>query len=204
MRAARNSEFASVGLARIDLPTTNVIRARGFNEQAMDGEPHFTQLANILRRRSKLILTVMAVGGMLAGAGGLLIPPRYTATAQLIVEPQQAEFLDGLAATTRATDASTIDTQITMLSSRNHLQRVLDSLSREQDFRALPQAEAEPDAFDGKPPDSTRPISVGVEGFAALSASPDDKLSVGELGRRLKVWFEALFITGNAAARDLR
>jgi polysaccharide biosynthesis transport protein len=203
MRAARNSEFSSAGLPRTDQPTPNVTCARGFSEQTMDRELHFVQLANILRRRSRVILTVAAVGGMLAGAVGLLISPRYTATAQLIVGPQQADFVGGLAAATRATDESAIDTQVTMLSSRDHLHRVLDSLSQGRDFQALPEAEPKPEAIASKPADDKPSPPIGGEGSAALSESPTDTLSVGELGRRLKLWFGAPFITGNASVREL-
>jgi succinoglycan biosynthesis transport protein ExoP len=203
MRAARNSEFSSVDWARMDRPAPDVIRARRFGEQTMDREPHFAQLAGILRRRSRVILTVAAVGGMLAGAAGLLIPPRYTATAQLIVGPQQADFVGGLAATTRATDESAIDTQVTMLGSRDHLRRVLDSLSPGRDVQTLPEAEIKTDTIASKPADDKPSPPIGGEGSAALSASSTDTLNVGELGRRLKLWFAAPFITGNASVREL-
>jgi polysaccharide biosynthesis transport protein len=206
MRAARSNEFSSVGSARADRPTptaTNVIRAHGFSEQTMDRDLHVVPLASILRRRRRLILTVAVVGAMLAGAVGLLIPPRYTATAQLIVESQQADSVGGLATTTRATDESAIDTQVTMLSSPDHLRRVLGSLSQERKFRATPEAETKPDAIASNPADDkASPAFVGEEP-AAISASPTEALSVGELGRRLKVWFGAPFSNGNTSARDL-
>ena len=144
MRAVRNSEFSSFELARIDRSAPNIMRARRSSEQTMDRELHFAQLVGMLRRHSRLIFAVAAIGGVLAGALGLLIPPRYTATAQLIVESQQVDFVGGLAAAARATDESAIDTQVTMLSSREHLQQVLDSLSGEREFQATPEAGTEP------------------------------------------------------------
>jgi len=80
-----------------------------------------------------MILTVTILGTMLAAIVGLLISPKYTATAEIAVEPQQG------VAVGRAfspTDESPIDTQVTMLGSRDHLKRVLDSLSEEAEFRA--------------------------------------------------------------------
>jgi succinoglycan biosynthesis transport protein ExoP len=203
MRAMRNSEFSSVELARIDRSAPNIMRARRSSEQTMERELHFAQLVGMLRRRSRLIVTVAAIGGVLAGAVGLLIPPRYTATAQLIVESQQVDFVGGLSAVARATDESAIDTQVTMLSSREHLQRVLDSLSREPEFQTTPEAGIEPDVIADNPVDFKPLTSIGGEGSAALSRSPGDKLSVGELGRRLKVWLGGPFITRNASAREL-
>jgi succinoglycan biosynthesis transport protein ExoP len=203
MRAMRNSEFSSVELARIDRSAPNIMRARRSSEQTMERELHFAQLVGMLRRRSRLIVTVAAIGGVLAGAVGLLIPPRYTATAQLIVESQQVDFVGGLSAVARATDESAIDTQVTMLSSREHLQQVLDSLSREPEFQTTPEAGTEPDVIADNPVDFKPLTSIGGEGSAALSRSPGDKLSVGELGRRLKVWLGGPFITRNASAREL-
>jgi succinoglycan biosynthesis transport protein ExoP len=205
MRAARSNEFSSVCAARIDRPkfTPNVVRAHSPSEQTMDRDLHFVQLACILRRRSRLILTVAAVGAMLAAAVGLLIPPKYTATAQIVVEPQQVDFVDGLAAATRATDESAIDTQVTMLSSRDHLRRVIEDLSRGREFRAAPKAEADPDPLASRPAGDMPSQPTGGEGLAASSASPAGLSNEGELVRRLKVWFGAPFTARNAAAREL-
>jgi len=203
MRAARNGEFSSVDLARIDRRAPDGVRARSFSERTMDSEPHFAQLASILFRRRRLIFAVAIAGGMLVGVAGLLIPPKYTATAQLIVESQQADFVRGLAAAIRTTDESAIDTQVTMLSSRVHLQRVLDSLSRESEILAIPEARTEPAAIAGNPAGDKPATSIGGEGAAASSANPTDKLSVEELGHRLKVWLAAPFIQTNPSGREL-
>ena len=61
-----------------------------FENERQDGkrtiapEPNFLQVIGILRRRSKLILTAAALGTILAGITGLLITPKYTATAQIL------------------------------------------------------------------------------------------------------------------------
>jgi uncharacterized protein involved in exopolysaccharide biosynthesis/Mrp family chromosome partitioning ATPase len=169
----------------------------------MDRDLHFVRLASILRRRSRLILTIAAVGAMLAAAVGLLIPPKYTATAQIVVEPRQVDFVDGLAAAIRATDESAIDTQVTMLSSRDHLRRVIEDLSPDREFRATPKAETEPDPMVSRPAGDMPSLPTGGEEPAALSASAAASSNVGELVRRLKIWFGAPFTARNAAAREL-
>ena len=132
----------------------------------MASEPHFQQLASILRRRSRLIFVVAAFGTMLAGIGGLLIPPRYTAKAQIVVEPQPADLLGGqavvvaqpadesavlvggqAAVVAQPTDESAVQTQVIALTSHDHLQRVLNSLSDDPNFRPkVPETRTEPRA----------------------------------------------------------
>ena len=48
------------------------------------------QLINLLRRRWKLIIVAAGVAVGLAGSIGLVLPPRYTATAQVIVDPPRS------------------------------------------------------------------------------------------------------------------
>src|SRR6266566_2219547 len=79
------------------------------NEPTIAPELHFQQLTSILRRRSRLILTMAAFGTILAGVTGLLITPKYTAKAQIVVEPQAATLLSPEAV------QQAIDTHVTML-----------------------------------------------------------------------------------------
>ena len=44
------------------------------------------EVVAILRRRSPLILAIAGIGTVLAIVVGLLIPPKYTAMAQLVIE----------------------------------------------------------------------------------------------------------------------
>src|ERR1700750_523448 len=80
--------------------------------------PHFLQLVGMLRRRSRLILIITMFGAILAGITGLLIKPKYTATAQIVVEPPAAALLSP------ETVQQVIDTHVTMLTSASHAQRV--------------------------------------------------------------------------------
>jgi len=95
----------------------------------MAPEPHFLQLIGVLRRRSKLILTIAAFGTILAGFTGLLITPKYTATAQIVFEPTAATLLSP------ETVQQAVDTHVTMLTSANHVQRVVESLRNDPNFR---------------------------------------------------------------------
>jgi uncharacterized protein involved in exopolysaccharide biosynthesis/Mrp family chromosome partitioning ATPase len=92
-------------------------------------EPHLRQVIAILRRRYRLILAISGVGTVLATVVGLLIPLKYTATAQLVVE-LPANALSEVTGGVSLMDES-IDTHVTLVSSREHLRRVLESLSQE-------------------------------------------------------------------------
>ncbi len=99
-------------------------------------EAPLQQVFNILRRRSLPILAVAITGAAAAGFGGLMIPPRYTAKAEIVIEPQQAAPGSGQAVVVAPQDQSAVQTQIAALSSRDHLRRVLVSLSEDPAFQA--------------------------------------------------------------------
>src|SRR5215472_13641199 len=97
------------------------------------GEPHLRQVIDILRRRYRLILAISCVGTVLATIVGLLIPPKYTATAQLVVELPANAHTEVTAGVSLMDES--IDTHVTLVSSREHLRRVLESLSQESPTR---------------------------------------------------------------------
>lgn len=134
-------------------------------------EPGFLQVIGILRRRTKPILTLAALGMILAGAAGLLITPKYTATAQVLVR----------ASTPLSPEAvqQAVDTQLTMLTSPAHLKRVLDSLRKETGFG---ETTSEPEANSA----ST------AQAPAVPNTTEAGPLSLKELKRRLDVWIGAL------------
>jgi capsular exopolysaccharide synthesis family protein len=106
-----------------------------------------------LYRRIGLILAVAALGTFLAGGIAMLIPPKYTAKAQIVVEPQA-----GQGATAPLPDEPAIDTQVTMLTSRDNLQRVVDNLLQHPELlMALPNAGALPAAPATDPNDKDTP-----------------------------------------------
>jgi succinoglycan biosynthesis transport protein ExoP len=89
---------------------------------------HLRQLINVLRRRWKLIAAAGAVAVGLVGTIGLVLPPRYTATAQVIIDPPRGSSARGQRSTAGVLDEAAVQTQVAALISNSHLQRVLDSL----------------------------------------------------------------------------
>jgi succinoglycan biosynthesis transport protein ExoP len=111
----------SISFRRRRLPTEgDVMTMQGPTETQLQ------QVVNMLARRRRLILAAGAFGAALAGALGLLIPAKYTAKAQILIHSQQVSPITTGRA--EAVDELAIETQVTMLSSRNHLRRVRDSL----------------------------------------------------------------------------
>jgi uncharacterized protein involved in exopolysaccharide biosynthesis/Mrp family chromosome partitioning ATPase len=104
------------------------------NDETTAGELHFRELMNLLRRRRRLILTMALCGAMLVFAAGLLMPPHYTAKAQIAIDPQSS----GAQADSPLKDEAAIETHMTTIQSRNHLQRVLDTLLNDPQFQPAP------------------------------------------------------------------
>src|SRR6266436_7868492 len=94
---------------------------RRVDDETAAGELHFRELINLLRRRSRFILTATLCGAMLVFAAGLLMPPKYTAKAQIAIDPRSG----GAQAAAPTKDDAAIETHMTMLLSRDHLERVL-------------------------------------------------------------------------------
>ncbi len=157
-------------------PGRDVKNEQQNSKPTMATEPHFQQLIGVLRRRSRLILTMAAFGTILAGVTGLLITPKYTAKAQIVVELQAATLLSPEAV------QQAIDTHVTMLISSNHLQHVVDSLLEDPEFRgAVPKAGAS----------ETNPAAT-AEAPAKPVATEVGPLGFRELERRLNIWIRAL------------
>jgi uncharacterized protein involved in exopolysaccharide biosynthesis/Mrp family chromosome partitioning ATPase len=95
-------------------------------------ELHLRQLINLLRRRWKLITAAGVIGLVLAATIGLVIPPRYTATAQVIVDPPRGSSGAGQPSTVGVLDDAAVQTHVAALVSQSHLRRVFDSLAAER------------------------------------------------------------------------
>ena len=93
---------------------------------------HLRQLINLLRRRWKLIIIAVGIAIGLAGAIGLVFPPRYTATAQIIVDPPRVSSGAGEPSVAGVLDDAAVQTHVAALLSQSHLQRVFDGLVAEQ------------------------------------------------------------------------
>ena len=86
------------------------------------GDLHIRQVTTLLRRRWRLISAVTLVGGALVGAAAFLMPPLYTAKAQLL---QEIETQDGVA----VRDDAAVDTLVELLLSLGQLHKLAASLS---------------------------------------------------------------------------
>src|SRR5499427_9650189 len=153
-------------------------------------ELHFHEVVGILYRRRRMILTVAVVGTMLAAVVGLLISPKYTATASISVEPQQ-EVTKGRAFSPM--DESPIDTQVAMLTSHDHLERILDSLSQDPAFRSVVFQQrygSEVTAIYPAGEVASQPVTTGNPDGPTMAEG--GSLSLKELSRRLKMWMGAL------------
>ncbi len=117
----------------------------GTNASARD--LHVAELVKIFRRRRRLILTTTLCGTIAAFVLGLWIPPKYTATAQITIKPD-----DSVSSLVRS--EAVVETHVRTLLSRDHLQRVLDDLPGDNDpgtrFSTVQQHQAG-HAADGAP-----------------------------------------------------
>ena len=159
MRRTSNDGDRSLEVVHIDrrgCPGTSIPDAA--DQEIAERNMHFRQVLGILRRHWKFVLGITVAGTALTGTTAFLIPPSYTAKAEIMVDPQQADLVGGNSAGTgRAADeiAIAVDTQVSMLSSRGHLRRVLHSFSREDDPRTA-IFRADPKSADRKPFDPAR------------------------------------------------
>jgi succinoglycan biosynthesis transport protein ExoP len=93
----------------------------------------------VLRRASRMIAMIVAAGTILICTGPLLIPPKYTAKSQILIEPQGLMASQGSVVELPADEAA-MQTEITALTSPDLLQRMLDSLSTDPPFIAAKKA----------------------------------------------------------------
>lgn len=93
---------------------------------------HLRQLINLFRRRWKLIVVAVVAAVGLAGAIGLIFPPRYTAIAEVIVDPPRGSNGNGEPSIAGVFDDAAVQTHVAALLSQSHLQHVFDSLVAER------------------------------------------------------------------------
>lgn len=102
---------------------------RGVEDDGID----IRAVIGALRRRKAIIWTTIAVVTASAVLTTLLIAPRYTATAALMIKPSELRIVDMKAVAeglppTLAGDSSTIATQIKVLTSRTSAERIVRKL----------------------------------------------------------------------------
>lgn len=183
------------------------VRALNLRQGAQDQQ--FLDVVRVLYRRKRMILTISILGALLATVVGLAIAPKYTAVAEMAVEPPQGSAGGRVLS---PGEEIIIGTHIAMLSSRDQMERVLDSLSSETGAKTEAPAEIvapSTDADAAADPTSNQPhglsltelasrlklwIGIGGQSDMAVDAAPDPtsnqarSLSLAELARRLKLW----------------
>ncbi|MCW3474798.1 GumC family protein [Limobrevibacterium gyesilva] len=155
----------------------------------MGSDLQFRDLANVLRRRRRLILAVTLCGTALICAVAFLLPPQYTAKAQMVIERQVVGLVGGQAAIDiTPADESAILTEVAALTSHDHLQRVLDSVLRDPEFQAA-AAPPEPRA-DATPDDRWHQLTAWIPLSWLPGTHESGNMTLRDLQRRLKVFQE--------------
>jgi capsular exopolysaccharide synthesis family protein len=98
------------------------------------------------RSRRPLILSVIVIGTGLATVAGLQLQPRFTATTAVMIAPRQSNIVDVDAVLAGLTaDAATVETQIKLINSRDHAERVVLALNLPDDAELGPPERGRPD-----------------------------------------------------------
>lgn len=103
------------------------------DHEVPDATTPLQRLGDVLRRRWLLLLGCSLIATLLAGTIGLSLPPVYTARAQVVVTPP-APPANGTVAPRPDETALTIETEVSAMSSRDQINRVLDHLVMKEDF----------------------------------------------------------------------
>lgn len=126
------------------------------------------ELVAILRRRRSVILGTVFVITTLAVVAGFQITPKYTAKALVMIDPRQAKVVDVQAVLQGlGTDSATVETQVKLLKSRNHIESVMENLHLFSD----PEFNR---SLDGS--SSSLPTRLGTFGELLASWLPDEWL----------------------------
>ncbi len=189
--AIKNEDVKNEATKTVDVNQPPLTEYEGASMQRPSPPPpvgvlHFYQVAGILRRRSRLILMIAGIGTVLAAGVGLLIPPKYTATALLVLELQVGT--GGERALAASVIDESIDTHVTLLSSRDHLQRVIESFSGAPEVPGAVRKNTDA----GAPP----AVKNGALQSAALNDPADSIVTetgfLNGLEQRLEIWIGAL------------
>ena len=126
-------------MSTLPMPSGEVIGSAGAGDLAdAGGRMPLPRLFAILRRRSRLVAWILVCGAIAATALMLLLPVRYTAKAQVVVESSRTLQVDQRAAgPEQGPDQATMQTQVAALSSHDLLVGLLPHLAADPKFRAI-------------------------------------------------------------------
>lgn len=121
------------------MSTAMIESQRGHTESAPPPQDYaggvdIKELLGILRRRRWVIMGTVLLLTTLALLVGLQMTPKYTAKAMVMIDPRQSRVVDVEAVMQGlGTDASTVETQIKVLTSRDYVLGVMESLGLFED-----------------------------------------------------------------------
>jgi succinoglycan biosynthesis transport protein ExoP len=101
----------------------------------MDDDTKIADVFGILRRRRGLIALITVVGTALISAAPVVLPTRYTAKSQLLIEPRS--LIAGKdSVVEQSPDEAAVQTEVAALTAPGLLQRTIDSLANDPDYQA--------------------------------------------------------------------
>ena len=106
------------------------VRPRRPLVEKVENPTPFQQMAVTVWRRKWLVFGMAILGGLLAGLVGMMRPPLYEASTQMIVNLPGNSTPAGAANAPQDTLAAVVDGHLTILSSEAHLRNVLAALRR--------------------------------------------------------------------------
>jgi uncharacterized protein involved in exopolysaccharide biosynthesis/cellulose biosynthesis protein BcsQ len=195
MKSERRNHISAAGLENGTGGNDRLTRAL-WTDEPRDTDSEFVNLVRTLRRRKKLIIAIAVFGTMAAVIIGLLIAPKYTATARIEVEPERIVVESGrttpVAAPLSIDQLKTeIDTHVATLTSRDFLRRVLASLPDTSASRVVlhaPQTKGAGTSLSDDRPSLPAAVDRAAKTTRMMDAGP----SLDNLGRRAKTWLNAL------------
>jgi len=138
---------------------------------------------DLFRRRSPLFTWVAATLFLMAASVIVLIPQRYAATAEVMIDPRRErvvelqQVLPDLSA-----DTSAVDTEVEVLKSRALTQKVVDRLKLDRDPEFNPALRPGLLAGWGGKPRPHRPSSKPVAGGEAVTSNVASRLKIARRG----------------------
>ncbi|GEP10692.1 GumC family protein [Methylobacterium gnaphalii] len=181
-------------------------RRRGQGEATAPRGPSVRYVLTLLRRRALLIVGFALVGAVLAFAVGKVVTPRYTAGAQLYIDPRDLRLLDK-ELTAAGQDSggflTIVESQAQVITSSNVLGRVVDALDLTHDPE-FGGAGASPGLFGLLPRAFAPAQPAAADPAAQFSAALDalsKRIAVRRTGRTFIVDVEATSRDADKAAR---
>ena len=137
-----------------------------------DGGMQILRLFQTLRRRLRLISWIVIGGAAAVAALGMLLPTRYTAKAQVVIEESRAQRADQQASGRETgPDQATMQTQVAALASHDLLASAIAQLAADPEFRAIQ--------------------SRGLRSIPELSLAGSSVLALEQVERHLNIFQEA-------------